>query len=188
MICFAIGPVSVFYRWWLGHRWLCHRWLADAFDDAENFLFAEDQVVDVLELDVGAGVFAEEDSVADLHVEREDVTFIGDAALADGNHFALLRLFFGAVGDDDAADALFLFFDASDENAIAKGTDVHGNLLVAWRWSRSPGSVRKTSGAGAEAPPGRIPIADPASFVCRLQDPNGLGAANKLALAEASAT
>ena len=39
---------------------------------------------------------------------------------ADGDHLALLRLFLGRVGDDDAADFLFFFLDALHEDAVVE--------------------------------------------------------------------
>ena len=38
--------------------------------------------------------------------------------MTHGNDFALLRLFLGAVGDNDAADVLFAFVDAPNNDAV----------------------------------------------------------------------
>ena len=45
-------------------------------------------------------------------------------AFADGNDLPLLRLFLRAIGDDDAAAALFRFFDTTDQNAVTKWSDL----------------------------------------------------------------
>ncbi len=63
-------------------------------DDAEDFFFAHDQELFAVQLDFSARVFAEEDGVALLHVEREDLALVVRLALADSNDFALLRLLF----------------------------------------------------------------------------------------------
>ena len=39
-------------------------------------------------------------------------------SLADGHYFAFLRFFFGSVGNDDPALALFFFLDAFDDHSI----------------------------------------------------------------------
>jgi len=47
-------------------------------------------------------------------------------ATASHRHdFGLLRLLFGSIRNDDAADALFLFLDTLDEHAIAERPDIH---------------------------------------------------------------
>ena len=51
-------------------------------EDAEDFFFAHDEEVFAIELDLGAGVLAEEDGVASLDVEREDLAFVVGLALA----------------------------------------------------------------------------------------------------------
>ena len=47
----------------------------------------------------------------------------------EGENFAFLRLFLGAVGDDDAAGRLFLGLDATDENAVVQGTELRHAVL-----------------------------------------------------------
>ena len=69
----------------------------------EDVVLAEDDVLDAVDLDLGAGVLAEQDAVARLHVERADLAVLEDLAVADGDDLALDRLLLGGVGDDDAA-------------------------------------------------------------------------------------
>ena len=64
------------------------------------------------------GVLAEEDRVAFLHVEGDDLAVFLDLALAGGDHLALLRLFLGGVGDDDASDDLFAFLEALHDDPV----------------------------------------------------------------------
>src|SRR5262245_6905018 len=87
-------------------------------DYAEDFFLAHDQVLLAIELDLLAGVLAEEHGVAFLDVERRHLAVLLDFALADGNHLALLRFFLGGVGDDDAPDLLLAFLEALHDHAI----------------------------------------------------------------------
>ena len=91
-------------------------------EDAEDFFFAHDEELIAVELDLGAGVLAEEDAVASLDIEREDLAFVVGLALTDGDHFALLRLFLGGVRDDDATTLRLALFNTADEDAIVQGS------------------------------------------------------------------
>src|SRR5271155_1636788 len=87
-------------------------------DFGEDLVFLEDHVLLVVDLDVVAAVLPEEDSVTGLHVERNQLAFFA-AAVSDGDNFALLRLLFGRVGDDDAAlHGLFLFQPANQHTVV----------------------------------------------------------------------
>ena len=76
---------------------------ASLLDDAEDVVFADDEVLFAVDLHLGAGVLAEEDAVADLDVELADRAVLEDLAVADGDDLALDGLLFGGVGDDDPA-------------------------------------------------------------------------------------
>src|SRR5512137_55867 len=109
-------------------------------DHAEDVVLAHDQVLLAVDLDLGAGVLAEEDPVSDLHVERLELAVLTDLALAHGDHLALGRLLLGRVGDDDAALRLLLFLDALHDDAVLKGTDLHVSSPLSN--PRSPGGAR----------------------------------------------
>ena len=96
----------------------------------EDFVLAHDQVLLAVDLDLLAGVLAEEDRVACLDVERRDLAVLLDLALADGDDLALLRLLLGGVGDDDPADLLLAFFDALHDDAVVQGTDLDCGLRL----------------------------------------------------------
>ena len=81
-------------------------------DHREHFVFAHDQILFAVELDLLSGILAEQDVIAGLHVERNPGAVVLDFAVADGDDFALLRFFLGGVRDDDSADFLFPFLDA----------------------------------------------------------------------------
>ena len=84
----------------------------------EDLVLAHDEVLLAVDLDLLAGVLAEQDRVAVLDVERLTLAVVLDLAVADGDHLALLRLFLGGVGDDDPADLLLAFLEALDDDAV----------------------------------------------------------------------
>ena len=67
-------------------------------DDAEDFFLSHNQKLLAVDLDLGAGILAEQHAVARLHIQREDLAFVVGLALADGDDFAFLGFFFGASG------------------------------------------------------------------------------------------
>jgi hypothetical protein len=79
----------------------------------------------VVDLDLGAGVLADQDAVPLLHVQRELLAVLVDLALAHGDHLGLHRLLFRGVGDDDAALARLLLLDPLDQNPVVKRTNLH---------------------------------------------------------------
>src|SRR6266571_5938075 len=66
----------------------------------QNFFFAKDEIFLVLDLDFRTAVFAEEDTIAGLDVQRDQFALLALAS-ADGDDFAFHRLFFCGVRDDD---------------------------------------------------------------------------------------
>src|SRR5580693_4908233 len=91
----------------------------------QDFVFAEDEVILVFHLDFGAAVLAEQDAVTRFYVESDTLALVVNFACACGDHFALLRLFFRRVGDDDAAlDGLFLF-DPLDQDTIVERSYIY---------------------------------------------------------------
>src|SRR5262249_55952090 len=86
-----------------------------------------------IQLDFLSGVLPEQDGVARLDVEWDALAVVLRLAGAGGDDLALLRLFLGGVGDDDPADLLFAFFDALDDDAVVKRSDVHALLRLSKR-------------------------------------------------------
>src|SRR3954468_16423621 len=98
-------------------------------DDAEDVFLAHDQELVADDLDLGAGVGAEEHRVADLDRERRALAVIQELAFADGDDLAFLGLLLRALGEQDSAGGALLGFDALNENAVAEGTDLPGGGL-----------------------------------------------------------
>src|SRR5260370_11979204 len=102
---------------------------AALFDDAHDVALLHDQELFAVDLDLGARPFAEQHSVADLDVDRNELAGLVAAAGANRDHFALGGLFLGGVGNDDAAGGLLFGIDALDDNTAVKRTKLHHSLL-----------------------------------------------------------
>src|SRR4029079_13086633 len=72
-------------------------------EHAHNVALFHDQILDAVELDLGARPLAEQNLVAGLHVDRDELAALVAATRADGNDFAGLRLFLRRIRDDDPA-------------------------------------------------------------------------------------
>src|SRR5262249_32671248 len=123
----TLTPFRIFSRAsWLNLTSLAAIDFSSAFQHAEDVLLAHDEVLLAVELDLRARVLAEEDLVADLHVERRDLAVVVHLALADGDDLPLLRLLLGGVGDDDAAlGLLHLLVEPLHEDAVLEWPDLH---------------------------------------------------------------
>jgi hypothetical protein len=81
--------------------------LGVAFEDGQHVILFQDKVLLAFQLDLLAGVLAEQDPVAGFDVERDPLAVVFHLPVAGGDVRALLRLLFGGVRDDDPADVLF---------------------------------------------------------------------------------
>src|SRR6266566_1485165 len=84
-----------------------------------------DEVLNAIDFDLGARPFAEQDAVADLDVDRDQLAGLDAAAGANGDDPPLLRLLLGGVGNDDATGGLRLGIDSLDDNAVVKRSEFH---------------------------------------------------------------
>src|SRR6185369_11728602 len=89
-------------------------------EDAEDVLLLHDEELLTVHLDFASGVFAEEDAIPRLDVERGLLARFGHPALADRDDLALLGLLLRAVRDDDGAAAGRLVLDPPDEDSIVQ--------------------------------------------------------------------
>src|SRR3954449_2090127 len=95
-------------------------------DLGEHVALAQDEQLLAVDLDFGAAVLAVEDLVAFGDVERDALlAILVVAALANGDDLALLGLFLGGVGEDDAAGGRLLLLDCPHDQAIAQGLELH---------------------------------------------------------------
>ena len=86
-----------------------------------------------------------------LLIKRRDFAVITLLAGAEGNHLGLLRLFFGAVRDNNTSADLLFFFDVFDENTITDGLDFNVSPN-GWIWVEGWNLVLITE---QSAPPAR---------------------------------
>src|SRR6185295_17464183 len=98
-------------------------------EHAHDVALLHDQEIFTVDLDLGARPLAEQDAVADLEVDRDQLAGFVAATRADGGDFALGGLFLGTVRNDDAASGLLFGVDALDHDAVVKRTEFHAVLL-----------------------------------------------------------
>ena len=91
---------------------------AARIQNAEDVVLAHDEVLSAVQLGLAAGVLPEKDAVADFDVEGDQFAILEPLAMPDGHDFALLRLFLGGIGDDDAVARGFLFLDPLHHDAV----------------------------------------------------------------------
>src|SRR5712675_2686353 len=91
-------------------------------EHAHDVALLHDQEVLAVELDLGARPFAEQDAVADLEVDWDQLAGFVTAARTDCGDFALRGLFLGGVRNDDAALGLFFGFDSLDHDTVMQRT------------------------------------------------------------------
>src|SRR5712692_2417150 len=89
-------------------------------DDSEDLLFADDHVLDIVDLDLGADVLADEDTVARLDVKRNPLPVVVETARSNGDDLPLEGLLLGRVGDGDAALRLLLGLDSLDQDTVVE--------------------------------------------------------------------
>src|SRR5262249_49791979 len=96
-----------------------------ALDDRQHLVLTQNQVLDVVDLDFGAGVLADEDAVALLDVEGKLLAFLVALALADADVPRLRRLLLRAGRDDDAALLRLAGLETLDQDPIVKWPNLH---------------------------------------------------------------
>src|SRR5271155_4068904 len=85
---------------------------ACTLDHAHDVGLLHDQKVLAVDLDLGAGPFAEQHPVARFEFEWDQLADLVTGTRPLGDDLALLRFFLGCVGNDDAAFRLVLALDA----------------------------------------------------------------------------
>src|SRR5215218_7650060 len=91
--------------------------------DGEQVAGGEHEVLLAAVLDLGAAVLRVDDHVADVHVERDAVAVVVDAAGADGDNGALLGLLLGGVRDDQTGGGGGLGLVGLDHDPVLQRLD-----------------------------------------------------------------
>src|ERR1700694_1878620 len=97
-------------------------------ENAHDVAFLHDQQVLAVELDLGAGPFAEQHAVANLEIDRNQLAGFVTAARTDRGDFALRGLFLGSVWNDNATSCLLFGIDALDHDAVVERTEFYAIL------------------------------------------------------------
>ena len=101
-------------------------------DNTQNVGFLHDQQVFAADLDFGSRPLAEQNLVASLDFQSDQLASFVTSACANSDDFAFLRLFLGGVRDDDAASGLGFRFNATNDDAVMKRAELdisHGITL-----------------------------------------------------------
>ena len=97
---------------------------------AEDVALFHDGQLFAIDLDLRARPLAEQHAVALLHVKRHELAALVARAGADGDDFALHRLFFDGVGNDDAAGGLLVLFNATHDHPVVQRAKFHGSTSM----------------------------------------------------------
>src|SRR5919109_2318078 len=100
-------------------------WRMLSVQHAHDVAFLHDQQLLAVDLDLGAGPFAEQHLVTFLHVKRNELAAFFAGAGANRQHLPLLGFLGGGVWDDDAAGAFRFAFETAHDHAIVKRTQIH---------------------------------------------------------------
>src|SRR5437867_2492771 len=98
-------------------------------EDAEDVFLLHDEVLLAVQLDLAAGVLAEEDPIALFHREGKLLAVLGHSAGPDRDDLALLRLLFRGVGNDDTAVLFVPLLETLDEHAVVERTQFRCGCL-----------------------------------------------------------
>src|ERR1700739_709135 len=95
-----------------------------AFNHGHDVFFAHDHEVITVDLDLRSAVLAEQDLVADLHVERPHLTVFKNLSLTDRDDLSLDGLLRRGIGNHDTARGGALLFQALHDDAVMKRTNL----------------------------------------------------------------
>ncbi len=96
-----------------------------------DIAFLHDQVLIVIDLHLSAGPLAEQHQIAGFDIDRNELAGLITSTGTNGNNFALLRLFLGGVGNDDASGTFCFGFDAFDYDTIVGGRNF---MYLSFMW------------------------------------------------------
>src|SRR6185312_13822576 len=115
---------------------------AGLFDHAQKIAFLHDQMILAFDFHLGAGPFSEQDTVAGVYVERDQLPLLVARARASSDDLALLRLLFRGIGNDDAAGGPFLGIDTSHDHTVVQWTEMHEHPPLQFSDVISPAPIR----------------------------------------------
>jgi hypothetical protein len=88
-------------------------------DDTQDVLLGQDQVLDIVDLELGAAILSEQHLVASSNIHRNELTSIVAASLAYCQNGALLgALFAGGIRQEDATLGLLFAISGLYNNPV----------------------------------------------------------------------
>src|SRR5260370_1412493 len=94
-------------------------------EHAHDVALLHDEVIDAVDLDLGAGPFSEQHAVASLQVDRYQLAVLVAATRTDRDHLSLSRLLFAGIRNAHSACGLILGVDARNHDAVVKRPKLH---------------------------------------------------------------
>src|SRR5215204_7738116 len=94
-------------------------------DDAHDVALLHDEEILAIDANLGARPLAEQNPIAGLHFERDDLATLIASTRPGGDDLAFLRLFLRGIRNDDAALCLFFRIDTTDYDAVMQWTKFH---------------------------------------------------------------
>src|SRR5437588_9413931 len=95
------------------------------FEHAHDVALLHDEVIDAVELDLGAGPFSKQHDLARLQIDGNQFPVLVAAPRTEGDNLALGGFLLCRIWNDDPAGALLFGVDALDYNPIVKRTKLH---------------------------------------------------------------
>jgi hypothetical protein len=92
--------------------------------DGKHVLLGQDEVVGVVELELGTSVLGEEHFITNLHIQWDAVAIVVPAALTSGYDGAALWLLLGGVRQHDAAGSHLFATSWLDHEAITEWLEI----------------------------------------------------------------
>jgi hypothetical protein len=89
-------------------------------NDSQDVALNQDQILDAFNFDFGTCVLSEEHFVANFYFHGHASTFVVGAARSHRQYFALLGLFFGAIGKNYAPRCFFFSVEFLYDNSVGK--------------------------------------------------------------------
>src|SRR5579883_262053 len=93
-------------------------------DLGQDVLLGQDQVVDLVQLDVVAGVLGVDDAVADADLERHALAVVVQPAGANRHNLTLLRLLLCRIRDHQTAGERLFCLHVLDHDAVGERDDL----------------------------------------------------------------
>jgi hypothetical protein len=97
----------------------------ELFDDSHDVFLAKNKELFAIDFYGLAGIFAEQDFLADFDTDSSDAAIVEELAVTDCKDFTLIRFFASVVRDHNAGGSFALLIQALNDHAIVQWTQFH---------------------------------------------------------------